>query len=190
MEKTLKNLSAAFVGESQARNRYTSYGKQAKKEGYEQIAGIFMETAEQEREHASQLMKMINALKKDSAPVMVEAEVPNIFDATAENLKSAIGGENYEYNKMYPSFADTADEEGLPEVAARLRAIAKAEWHHEERYLKLLKELEGGTLFRKDREIEWVCRECGYVHKGSTPPEECPSCSHSKAFYQVKCENY
>ncbi len=195
MKKTLKNLSKAFIGESMARNRYTFYSKIAKKEGFEQIAEIFLVTAENEREHASWLFKMINELKKKTNEKLDEINVeevgvPTTFGTTAENLKSAIAGENYEYTKMYPEFADVASQEGLPEVAARLRAIAKAEEHHEERYKKLLKEVEAGTVFKKDKDIWWVCRECGYVHFGKEPPERCPSCDHERSFYQVKCEEY
>lgn len=192
MNETIKNLSKAFIGESQARNRYTMYSKVAKKEGFEQIAEIFLITADNEREHASQLMKVINSLKQKNPgkfdSVVVEAEAPNTLGTTAENLKAAIAGENYEHTKMYPEFAKAAESEGLIEVANRLRAISKAEEHHEERYQKILKEVEGGTVFKKPKEIEWVCRECGYVHRGKTPPEKCPSCDHEKGFYQVKCE--
>lgn len=194
MQETIKNLTKAFIGESQARNRYTIYAKVAKKEGYEQIAEIFRLTAEQEREHANWLFKLINELKKDSAEdlseIKVEAAAPTILGATAENLKSAIAGENYEHTIMYPEFADKAEEDGYPEIAKRLRAIAKAEEHHEERYQKLLKELEAGTVFKKDKETVWVCRECGYVHLGPEAPAGCPSCGHPQAYYQVKCEEY
>lgn len=194
MKKTIENLCQAFVGESQARNRYTMYGKVAKKEGFEQIAEIFAVTADQEREHAAQLFKEIQNLKKlsddDLSAIKVEAEVPTVYGTTAENLKSAIAGENYEHVTMYPEFAATADEEGYPKIAERLRAIAKAEEHHEERYLKLLKQVEAGTLFKKEEEVWWVCRECGYVHFGKEAPQECPSCSHAQAFYQLKCEEY
>ncbi len=188
MKKTLENITKAFIGESQARNRYTFYAKVAKKEGYEQIAGIFMETAEQEKIHAKRLFEHIQELKEGD--VVVEAAVPTTYGSTAENLKAAIAGENYEYTEMYPSFADVAEEEGLEAIAKRLRAIAKAEEHHEERYKKLLKELEGDSIFKKDKEVYWVCRECGYVHYGTEPPEECPSCDHPKAFYQIKSEEY
>jgi rubrerythrin len=194
MEETIKNLAKAFIGESQARNRYTFYAKVAKKEGFEQIAEIFLLTAENEREHASWLFKLINELKNKSKVnidvLNVEAEVPTNFGTTADNLKAAIAGENYEHTKMYPEFADIAEKEGLHEIAERLRAIAVAEKHHEERYKKLLKEVEVGTVFKKDKEVWWVCRECGYVHFGKEPPEVCPSCGHTKSFYQVKCEEY
>jgi rubrerythrin len=193
MKETVKNLSKAFVGESQARNRYTLYAKTAKKEGFEKIAEVFLTTAEQERQHAKWLFTMINDLKKDGDvpnEVTIEAEVPNMIGTTAENLKAAIAGENYEHTDMYPEFAAKAREEGLDDIANRLEAISKAEEHHEERYTKILKEVEGGTFFKKEEEVEWVCRECGYVHKGTTPPELCPSCDHPKAFYELKCETY
>jgi rubrerythrin len=194
MQETIKNLAKAFIGESQARNRYTFYSKIAKKEGFEQIAEIFLITADNEKEHASWLFKMINELKKQSNEnldeIKVEAIAPTILDSTTENLKAAIAGENYEYTKMYPEFADVAEKEGFLEIAERLRAIAVAEKHHEERYKKLLKEIEAGTIFKKEKEVWWVCRECGYVYFDTEPPEICPSCSHPRSFYQVKCEEY
>jgi rubrerythrin len=194
MKKTLENLAKAFVGESQARNRYTFYSRVAKKEGFEQIAEIFLITAENEREHASWLFKLIQELKKKIGEsleeIKIEASVPTVFGTTKENLKAAIAGENYEHTKMYPEFANVAEEEGLPEIASRLRAIAVAEKHHEERYRKILKEVEAGTVFKKEKEVWWVCRECGYVHFGKEPPEVCPSCGHERSFYQVKCEEY
>jgi rubrerythrin len=194
MQETLRNLAKAFVGESQARNRYTFYAKVAKREGFEQIAEVFLITAENEREHASVLFKLINELKGRGVggveEVRVEAVVPTTLGSTAENLKAAIAGENYEHTEMYPKFAEAAEGEGLQEVAKRLRAIAVAEEHHEERFRKLLREVEGGTVFKKDRGIWWVCRECGYVYFGREPPERCPSCDHERSFYQVKCEEY
>lgn len=193
MKKTIENLAKAFVGESQARNRYTMYSKIAKKEGYEQMAAIFAETADQEREHAAQLFKLLNELKKEEAglaEVKIEAGVPLALGDTKENLEAAAFGENYEHMTMYPEFAQTAEEEGYPAIAARLRAIARAEAHHEERYRKLIQELENGTVFAKAEEVTWVCRECGYQHTGKNAPEKCPSCDHEKSFYQVKCETY
>ena len=194
MKKTLENLAKAYAGESQARNRYTSYAKIARKEGYEQIGGIFDETANQEKEHASWLLKLIQEIKKklggDLSELIVEAKVPTTLGATIENLRAAAAGEKYEYTEMYPEFAETADAEGLPDMAKRIRSIAIAESHHEERYLKLLRQLENNTIFKKDKEVIWVCRECGYVHVGFEPPESCPSCGHGTAFYQVKCEEY
>ena len=190
MKKTIENLTKAFIGESQARNRYTFYGKIAKKEGYEQIAGIFFETAEQEKEHASQLFKKIQELRDKKGELKVEADASLVLGNTADNLKNAIEGENHEYTSMYPEFADVAQEEGLLEISVQLRAIAKAEQHHEERYMKALKEVEAGTVFKKEKEVVWVCRECGYEHKGKEAPKLCPSCAHPQAYYQLKCEQY
>lgn len=194
MRKTIENLTKAFIGESQARNRYTFYSKIAREDGYEQIAAIFLETADQEKEHAKRLFEHINELKKRSKEnldeIKVEAVAPTILGTTAENLKAAIAGEHYENSEMYPAFANQAEKDGLPAIVHRLRAIAKAEGHHEERYIKLLKEVKAGTVFKKKKEIWWVCRECGYVHFGTEPPEKCPSCDHAKSFYQIKCENY
>ncbi len=190
MEKTLKNLTKAFIGESQARNRYSFYASKAKKEGYLQIAENFLETAEQEKEHAKRLFEHIQELKGELNEIEVEAASPNIFGDTKENLKAAANGENYEHSEMYPGFAKIAEEENLPKIAARLRSIAVAEKHHEERYLKLLKEVEAKTIFEKEEEVTWVCMECGYEHKGKTPPDVCPSCDHAKEYYKIKCEKY
>ncbi|RLE44168.1 rubrerythrin family protein [Candidatus Woesearchaeota archaeon] len=191
--ETIKNLAKAFIGESQARNRYAFYAKIAKKEGYEQIAEVFEITAENEREHAKWLLRLINELKeksKEDIELVVEAGVPTTLGNTIENLKSAIAGEHYEHTKMYPEFAEIAEKEGFKEIAERLKAIAEAEKHHEERYKKLLEEIERGTIFKKDKEVFWVCRKCGYVHYGKEPPEKCPSCSHPKNYFQIKCEEY
>lgn len=194
MKKTIENLTKAFIGESQARNRYTFYSQIAKKEGFEQIAEIFLITAENEKEHASWLFKLINELKKKSKEnideIKVEAVAPTILGATSENLRASIAGENYEYTKMYPEFADIAEKEGFPDIAKRLRAIAIAEKHHEDRYKNLLKEVETGTLFKKENKVWWVCNKCGYIHFGTEPPERCPSCDHEKSLCQIKCEKY
>jgi len=194
MRNTIENLVKAFIGESQARNRYTFYAGIAKKEGFEQIAEVFLVTADNEKEHAETLFELINEIKKKSgeelSEIKVEVSAPLVLGTTIENLKAAIAGENYEHTKMYPEFADVAEKEGFPEIAARLRAIAKAEEHHEERFKKLLKEVEAGTVFKKERGVWWVCRKCGYVHFGKEPPERCPSCGHSKNYFQVKCEEY
>ena len=174
MQKTIQNLTKAFIGESQARNRYSFYAKIAKKEGYEQIAEVFLLTAEQEKEHAKRLFEHIQELKKRSK----------------DNLKAAIAGENYEHTQMYPEFAKIAKKEGLLKIVTRLKAIAIAEKHHEERYKKLLKEVENKTVFKKKKAIWWACRECGYVHFGKKPPTKCPSCDHPQSYYQMKCEKY
>lgn len=191
MKETIKNLSKAFIGESQARNRYSFYAKRALKEGYEQMSDIFLLTAENEREHASWLLKLINQLKEDENDIIVEASTPTtLSDSTEDNLKAAIAGENHEHTEMYPEFADTAGKEGLTDIAKRLRAIAIAEKHHEERFKKLLKEIQDKTVFEKEKEVSWVCRKCGYVHDGKTPPDECPSCGHEENFFEVKNEDY
>lgn len=194
MQKTIENLTKAFIGESQARNRYTFYSKIAEKEGFDHISEIFLITADNEREHAKWLFRLINELKQKGAEkldeITVEAAAPTTLGNTAENLRAAIAGENYEYTKMYPEFADVAENEGFPEIAKRLRAIAKSEEHHEERYKKLLKEVEGNTVFKKDKKVYWVCRKCGFVHEGEEPPEKCPSCDHESSYFQIKCEEY
>lgn len=190
MTETLNNLIKAFIGESQARNRYTFYSKIAKKEGYVQISEIFLVTAENEKEHATWLFRLIQQLKKNNEDMVVDAIAPTTLGKTADNIKAAIKGENYEYTIMYPEFANIAEKEGFPKIAKRLRAIAKAEKHHKERYTKLLKQLENKTIFKKTEEKEWVCLECGYVHKGTEPPENCPSCGHAKAYFKLKCEEY
>ncbi len=193
MSKTLENLTKAFVGESMARNRYTIYAKIAYKEGYDKISELFLLTADNEREHAKWLFRMINDIKKkEGSPteIKVDAEAPLILGNTIENIKGAIEGENYEYTKMYPEFANTAEKEGFKDVAKRLRAIAVAEKHHEERYKKLLKELQAGTFFKKKEKVVWVCRKCGYIHEGTEPPETCPSCDHEKAYFERQCETY
>ncbi|MFA5931650.1 MAG: rubrerythrin family protein [archaeon] len=198
MEKTLKNLGKAFIGESQARNRYTFFSKQALKDGYPQLSDIFAATAEQEREHAKQLALMINDLREKAKKAkiklpednVVEAKAESLFADTKTNLTSAVAGENYETTEMYPTFSKIAAEEGLVEISGKLRAIGMAENHHKERYLSYLEAMENGTLWKKDKPVKWVCRECGYEHTGSEPPKACPACKHEHYFYQVKCENY
>jgi len=192
--ETIKNLAKAFIGESQARNRYTFYAKIAQKEGFEKIAEIFLITAENEREHAKWLFRLINNLKEKSdeslEEIKIEAVTPTTLGDTKENLKAAIQGENYEHTKMYPEFADIAEKEGFKEIAERLRAIAVAEKHHEERYKKLLQEIGENTLFKKEKSVSWICRKCGYVHEGNEPPEACPSCSHPRNYFELQCEEY
>lgn len=195
MKETIKNLAKAFIGESQARNRYTMYSKIAKKEGYEQLAELFLITADNEREHAKWLMRLINELKEKYPDeqldeIEVDAKAPTILGDTVANLKAAIAGEHYENTEMYPEFAKVADDEGFPVIASRIRAISKAEEHHEERYIKLLEQVEAGTMYKKGEEKEWMCRQCGYTHEGTAPPEKCPSCSHETQHFQLKCEIY
>jgi len=188
--ETINNLTKAFIGESQARNRYTIYAKIAKKQGYEKISEIFLQTADQEREHAKWLFRLINKLKKSEEPIKVEAEAPTTLGKTIDNLKAAIAGENHEHTSMYPEFANVAEKEGHKDIAKRLKAIAVAEKHHEEKYKKLLAQLEGKTIFKKDKTVKWICRKCGYEHEDNTPPKECPSCGHPPAYFELKCEKY
>ncbi len=194
MKNTIENLTKAFIGESQARNRYTFYSKVARNEGFEQIADIFLMTADNEREHAKWFFNMLQDLKSMSQEnlneIKVEAAAPTILGTTADNLKAAIAGEHYENSTMYPEFAEVAQNEGLPEIARRIRSISRAEEHHEERYRKLLKEVEAGTVFKKPDKVYWVCRECGFVSFSTEPPLKCPSCDHARSFYQIKCEEY
>ena len=194
MKNTIQNLAKAFVGESQARNRYTFYAKIAKREGFEQIAEIFLLTAENEREHAKWLFRLINELKSKSNEsldeIKIEAGVPTTLGDTAENLKAAIAGENFEQTQMYPKFTEIAEAEGLTEIANRLKAIAVAEKHHEERFRKLLEEVEGNTVFKREKKVYWVCRKCGYVHEKEEAPEKCPSCDHPQSYFEVKREEY
>lgn len=191
--KTIENLSKAYVGECQARNRYTFYAKVALKEGFNQISDVFIETAEQEREHAKQLFVLIKKLREKhniTQEILIDAEVPVIFGNTKDHLESAISGENHEYETMYPEFADVAESEGLVEVANQLRAIAIAEKHHRDRFEKLLKNLNNDSLFKKEIEVVWICMKCGYLHKGKEPPKECPSCNHPTSYFKIQDENY
>jgi rubrerythrin len=183
--KTEHNLMAAFAGESQARNRYTYYASVAKKEGFEQISAIFLETADNEKEHAKRFFKFL-----EGNPVEITAAYPSAFGDTAQNLKAAAMGENEEWTKLYPNFADIAENEGFPEVATVFRKISEVEKRHEARYLKLLSNIESGKVFLKDIKIEWKCRNCGYVHSGEAAPVICPTCAHPQAYFELFCENY
>ena len=184
--KTEKNLLTSFAGESQARMRYTYFASVAKKEGYEQIAAIFQETADQEKEHAKRMFKCL-----EGGTVEITASYPaGIISTTAENLRAAAAGENEEWTTDYPHFADVADEEGFPAIATMYRNIAVAEKGHEERYLALLKNIENGTVFKKEEETVWQCRNCGYIHVGKEAPETCPACAHPQAHFEVKKNNY
>ncbi len=173
--RTEANLQAAFAGESQARNKYSYYASKAKKDGYEQIAAIFEETANNEKEHAKLWFKLLH-----------DGSVPG----TVQNLKDAAEGENYEWTEMYKEFAEVADEEGFPEIADTMRKIAEIEKAHEERYRKLLDNLAKDIVFRCDDEIVWVCRNCGYMVVAKEAPEECPACKHPKAYFERRAENY
>ena len=174
--KTEQNLWAAFAGESQARNKYTYFASVAKKEGYEQIAALFTETADNEKEHAKMWFKLLEG---------------GSIKSTAENLKDAAAGENYEWTDMYAEFARVADEEGFTEIAAKFRAVADVEKHHEERYLKLLENVQKNQVFTKDTGIHvWKCRNCGHIHIGEKAPELCPVCAHPQAYFELEAKNY
>ena len=184
--QTEKNLLTSFAGESQARMRYTYFASVAKKEGYEQIAAIFTETADQEKEHAKRMFKWL-----EGGMVEITASYPaGIISTTAENLKAAAAGENEEWTADYPHFADVADAEGFPAIAIMYRNIAVAEKAHEERYLALLNNIENGTVFKKAEETVWQCRNCGFVYEGEEAPKACPACLHPQAHFEVKKTNY
>ncbi|HIZ33674.1 MAG TPA: rubrerythrin family protein [Candidatus Bacteroides merdigallinarum] len=184
--QTEKNLLTSFAGESQARMRYTYFASAAKKEGYEQIAAIFLETAEQEKEHAKRMFKWLEGGK-----VEITASYPaGVIGNTLENLKAAAAGENEEWTMDYPKFADVADAEGFPEIAAMYRNIAVAEKGHEERYQAFVKNIEAGQVFAKAEETVWQCRNCGYIFVGKEAPQVCPACLHPQAYFEVKKENW
>jgi rubrerythrin len=184
--QTEQNLLKAFAGESQARNRYEFFSKQAKKEGFEQIAAIFQETANQEKEHAKRFFKFL-----EGRNVEITATYPaGKIGTTAENLKAAAMGENEEWTAIYPEFAKIAKEEDFSEVAAAFLTISKVEAVHEARYLKLLKNVEEAKVFEKDEKVKWQCRNCGYVHEGTKALKECPACQHPQAYFEVFEENY
>ena len=184
--KTEKNLMAAFAGESQARNRYTYFAGKARKEGFVQIADIFEETADQEREHAKRLFKFMTGGETEIA-----AAFPfGVIGATTDNLKAGAAGEHYEWTEMYPGFAATAREEGFDAVADAMDGIAIAEKQHEKRYLDLAKNIDEGKVFKKDAPVVWRCRNCGYVHEAAEAPAVCPACAHPQAHYEVLGENW
>ena len=184
--QTEQNLLKSFAGESQARMRYTFFAKQAKEEGYEQIAAIFLETADQEMVHAKRMFKYL-----EGGMLEITAAYPaGKIGTTAENLEAAAQGENEEWTGLYPHFAEVAEEEGFKEIATMYRMIAKAEATHEERYLKLLNRVKNGTVFAREEEIEWCCRHCGYVFTGKKPPKNCPACLHPQAYFEPKNSTY
>jgi len=184
--QTEKNLLTAFAGESQARNRYTYFSSQAKKDGLVQIAQVFEETANQEKEHAKRLFKLL-----EGGDVEIQAAFPaGVIGSTAENLREAAAGENYEWTDMYPSFAKVARGEGLDDVAAIFEAIAVAEQQHERRYLGLLENVDKGTVFRKEAPVVWRCLNCGYIHEGTEAPDECPACAHAQAYFELLTKNW
>ncbi|MFX1390173.1 MAG: rubrerythrin [Promethearchaeota archaeon] len=196
MKETPKKLYTAYVGESQARNRYNYFAKQAKKEDFVLISKIFDETSDQEKEHGSWFYKMLQNFKKeekfDEMKVLPDAEFPTTLGNTIENLKSAIAGENMEWQTLYPDIVETAEKEGYPDIAKRVRAIIKAEKHHSERYGKLLKLVGDDAFFKRGKKIIWVCMECGYeVEMDELPADfKCPSCDHPRAYYRKKCEDF
>ncbi|MCD8073377.1 MAG: rubrerythrin family protein [Alistipes sp.] len=184
--ETEKNLLRAFAGESQARSRYTFFASQAKKEGYEQIAAVFLETAEQEKEHAKRFFKFL-----EGGMVTIDGTFPaGRIGTTAENLLAAAEGELEEWGELYPAWADTAEAEGFGAIAAVFRNIAKVESEHEARYRKLLERVEQQGVFSRGEEIQWQCRNCGYVHTGTEAPDMCPACAHPQAYFEPKKENY
>ena len=184
--KTEQNLLKSFAGESQARNRYDFFAKVAKKEGYEQISGVFLETALQEKEHAKRFFKFL-----EGRDVEITATYPaGKIGTSIENLKAAAMGENEEWTELYPTFAKTADEEGFKEIALAFKMIARVEKEHEKRYLKLLKNIEDDSVFKKNERVKWKCRNCGYVHEDLEAPKTCPACLHPQSYFQIKEENY
>lgn len=184
--RTEQHLMTSFAGESQARMRYTYFSSQAKKEGFVQISAIFMETAEQEKEHAKRMFKFL-----EGGMVEINAAFPaGVIGSTAENLIAAAAGEHEEWSNLYPMFAEVADEEGFPKVAEMYRAISNAEKGHEERYKALLQNIEDKSVFKKEEPILWQCRNCGYIHEGTEAPTSCPACVHPQAHFEVMKMNY
>ena len=184
--QTEKNLVTAFAGEAQARNRYTYFASAAKKEGFEQIAAIFTETAEQEKEHAKRVFNFLQG-----GEVEIQAAFPaGVIGTTVENLKQAAAGENHETTQMYPDFAKAADKEGFADIANVFRSIAVAERRHRDRYLKLADNIEKGKVFKREKPVRWVCRNCGYVHEGTEAPEICPACAHPQPYYEIEAKNF
>ena len=184
--ETEKNLLKAFAGESQARNRYTYFSSVAKKDGYEQISAIFLETADNEKEHARIFFSYL-----EGGAVEITAAYPaGKVGLTVQNLEAAADGEQAEWGEIYPYFEKVAREEGFNEVADSFKEIAEVEKEHEKRYRKLLKNVAEGKIFKKPISVKWKCRNCGYVHEGTTAPEKCPACKHPQSFYELLCENY
>lgn len=184
--QTEKNILTAFAGESQARNRYTYFASVAKKQGYEQISALFLETADNEKEHAKRFFKFL-----EGGEVEITASYPaGIIGTTPENLEAAAAGENMEWTKLYPEAAQVAREEGFEDIAINFQEIAEVEEKHEARYRKLLKNIKEGTVFKKDTVVKWKCRNCGYIHEGKEAPKECPACKHPQSHYELFCENY
>ncbi|HKJ41564.1 MAG TPA: ferritin family protein [Sunxiuqinia sp.] len=184
--KTEQNLLKAFAGESQARNRYHFFAKQARKEGLEQIAEIFIETARNEKSHAKKFFSFL-----EGGMVEITASYPaGVIGTTLENLKAAADGENEEWSELYPEFARVAEEEGFKKIGVIFKTIAKIEKHHEERYRKLYQNLEEGKVFKREDKVIWKCRVCGLLHESQRPPKKCPACDHEQAFFEIATENY
>jgi len=184
--QTEKNILTAFAGESQARNRYTYFAGQAKKEGFVQISAIFTETADQEKEHAKRLFKLL-----DGGEVEITGAFPaGVIGRTVDNLKEAAGGEHYEYTEMYPGFAQTARDEGFGAIASVFEAIAVAEKQHEKRYLDLAANIANGLVFKRSETVTWRCRNCGYLHEGMEAPAKCPACAHPQSYFELLGENW
>jgi len=184
--KTEKNLLASFAGESQARNRYTYFASVAKKAGYEQIAAIFLETADNEKEHAKKFFKFLKG-----GMVEITASYPaGVIGDTLTNLEAAANGEHEEWTKLYKEAEETAREEGFEDVATLFKEISEVEEEHEKRYRKLFANIKEGKVFKRDKVVKWKCRNCGYVHEGKEAPDLCPACAHPKAYYELLCENY
>ncbi|MGA2766804.1 MAG: rubrerythrin [Candidatus Bathyarchaeia archaeon] len=184
--RTEKNVLAAFAGESQARTRYTFFASAARKEGYEQIAGIFEETSDNEKEHA----KLFFTHLKGGTAEITASYPAGIIGSTAENLRAAAEGEKLEWGTLYPGFAETAEQEGFIDVAKTFRSVAKVEAYHERRYRKLLANVETNKVFKRDAPTKWKCRNCGFVFESSEAPEKCPVCSHPRSYFEIWCENY
>ena len=184
--QTEKNILTAFAGESQARNRYSYFASQAKKDGYVQISDIFEETANQEKEHAKRLFKLLQG-----GELEISASFPaGVIGTTLDNLKESAGGENYEWTEMYPGFAKTARDEGFEAIAKIFESIAVAEKQHEKRYLDLAENIKAGRVFKRKEKVVWRCRNCGYLHEGNEAPELCPACAHEQAHFELLGENY
>ncbi|MFX1476895.1 MAG: rubrerythrin [Promethearchaeota archaeon] len=196
MKETAKKLYTAYVGESQARNRYNYFSKIAKKEGYVLVSKIFDETSDQEKEHGSWFYKMLQQFKKeeefDEMKVLPDAMFPTTYGNTIDNLKSAIKGENLEWQTLYPDIAETAEKEGYPDISKRVKGIVRAEKHHAERYGKLLKLVGDDAFFKRGEKVVWVCMECGYEVEMKELPKNfrCPSCDHPREYYRKKCEDF
>lgn len=191
--KTLTNLMKAFAGESQARNRYTYFASVAKKEGYNQIQAIFLETADNEKEHAKVFYKHIDkglGGTNEAVPIEITAQYPVAYGNTRENLIAAAAGEHEEWSDLYKNFADIAEAEGFKDIATSFRMISRVEKHHEERYLKLADNVAKGEVFKKAEKVLWKCNNCGYVHEGTIAPDICPACQHPQAHFEILCDNF